>query len=130
MRQPVQSQPRATSRCIRTTGAMATSPTASIGMDPASMRSWLHSGIDREETMRRLRMAVEKWLAPAPSASLRVTRIDGKADGRNGVRVEVDGPRGCLSLHFFRHSDGAWHVFPPTHASLTMRAGAPVAIND
>lgn len=70
--------------------------------------------------MRRLRMVVEKWLAPAPATPVRVTRIAGSADGRPSVRVEVDGPRGPISLHFFRHSDGAWQVFPPVRAGLTM----------
>lgn len=77
--------------------------------------------------MKRLRMVVEKWLAPAPSAPVRVTRIVGSSDGRHSVRVEVDGPRGPVSLHFFRHSDGAWQVFPPVRAGLTMGAYAAVS---
>ncbi len=71
--------------------------------------------------MRRLRTVVEKWLAPTPAAPLRVTRITGAAEGRQGVRVEVDGPRGTIGLMFFRHRDGAWHVFPPQDAGLMMR---------
>lgn len=70
--------------------------------------------------MRRLRTVVEKWLAPAPATPVRVTRIAGGAEGRSSVRVEVDGPRGPICLHFFRHSDGAWQVFPPVRVGLTM----------
>ena len=70
--------------------------------------------------MKRLRMVVEKWLAPTPAAPLRVTRITSHADGRQGVRVEVDGPRGTIGLVFFRHRDGAWYVFPPKSFGLTM----------
>lgn len=76
--------------------------------------------------MRRLRMMVDKWLAPAPSAPVRVSRIAGNADSRQGVRVEIDGPRGPISLHFFRHRDGVWQVFPPEHVGLTMGAYATV----
>lgn len=79
-----------------------------------------------EEAMRQLRMAVEKWLAPTSAASVRVTRLTGSASGRQGVRVEIDGPKGPISLHFFRHGDGAWQVFPPARASLTMGAYAAV----
>lgn len=76
--------------------------------------------------MRRLRMAVEKWLSPTPAAPVRVTRLASDTHGRQGVRVEIDGPRGPMSLHFFRHGDGAWQVFPPARASLTMGAYAAV----
>lgn len=76
--------------------------------------------------MKRLRMAVEKWLAPAPATRVRVTRIASSADRSNGVRVEVDSPRGPISLHFFRHSDGAWQVFPPKPAVLMMGCYAAV----
>ncbi|RDU98204.1 hypothetical protein DWV00_12820 [Trinickia dinghuensis] len=76
--------------------------------------------------MRRLRMMVEKWLAPTPATPVRVTRITSRDDSRQGVRVEVDGPRGPISLHFFRHSDGAWQVFPPEHVGLTMGAHTAV----
>lgn len=72
--------------------------------------------------MRRLRMVVDKWLAPSPATPVRVTRIAGGMERRLGVRVEVDSPRGPVSLHFFRHSDGAWQVFPPERGGLTMRA--------
>ncbi|WP_206951983.1 hypothetical protein [Trinickia acidisoli] len=74
--------------------------------------------------MKRLRWVVEKWLAPAPEASIRVERFASGAEGKHHVRVEIDGPRGTISLHFFRHDDGAWQVFPPEHAGVTMRAQA------
>lgn len=72
--------------------------------------------------MRQLRTAVEKWLAPMLAAPVHVTRIGHKANGTQGVRVEIDGPRGPVSLHFFRHGDGAWQVFPPKRSGLTMGA--------
>ncbi|CAB3698232.1 hypothetical protein [Trinickia soli] len=71
--------------------------------------------------MKRLRMVVDKWLAPAPEMSLRVERISAGMQGGHRVRVEIDGPRGAISLVFFRHGDGAWHVFPPEQAGVTMR---------
>jgi len=77
--------------------------------------------------MRQLRTMVEKWLGPASATRVRVTRLAGKADGRHGVRVEIEGARGPISLHFFRHRDGAWQVFPPAQARLTM-GGDPAVI--
>ncbi|GLU30512.1 hypothetical protein WKR88_01195 [Trinickia caryophylli] len=67
--------------------------------------------------MGRLRSIVEKWLVPLPDpsiGSLRVQRL-GRAASRDGrcVRIEVCGMQGTACLHFFRHGDGCWHVFPP-----------------
>ncbi len=74
--------------------------------------------------MKRLRMVVEKWLAPAPQASIRVERLSGGAVCRHHVRVEVESPRGTIALYFFRHADGAWQVFPPEQPGVTMHAQA------
>lgn len=74
--------------------------------------------------MKRLRMVVDKWLAPTPGTSIRVERIAAGIQGTQRVRVELEGPRGTLSLVFFRHGDGAWYVFPPANPGVTMRAQA------
>ncbi|HVW53269.1 MULTISPECIES: hypothetical protein [unclassified Trinickia] len=74
--------------------------------------------------MKRLRMVVDKWLAPAPEASIRVERCAAGSQRKHRVRVQVDGPRGTTSLYFFRHDDGAWYVFPPEQSGITMRVRA------
>ncbi|MBB5443132.1 MULTISPECIES: hypothetical protein [unclassified Paraburkholderia] len=62
-----------------------------------------------------LRCQVEKWLAPAPTMHVHVTRFSRAAgDGRRYVCVEASSPAGARALFFFRHDDGSWSVFPPT----------------
>ncbi|REG48549.1 hypothetical protein B0G80_4789 [Paraburkholderia sp. BL6669N2] len=64
---------------------------------------------------RSLRGQVEKWLAPAPTMHVRVTRFSRAAgNGRRYVRVEMSSPAGARALFFFRQDDGRWSVFPPT----------------
>ncbi|MDE1181162.1 hypothetical protein [Paraburkholderia sp.] len=63
-----------------------------------------------------LRFLVEKWLAPAPSVVVRVTAFSRtRWGGRRYVRVETMASGGARGLFFFRHDDGCWCVFPPTH---------------
>ncbi|MGF6969044.1 hypothetical protein OKW43_006072 [Paraburkholderia sp. WC7.3g] len=62
-----------------------------------------------------LRCQVEKWLAPAPTMHVHVTRFSRTAgNGRRYVCVETSSPAGARALFFFRHDDGRWSVFPPT----------------
>lgn len=68
-----------------------------------------------------LRFLVDKWLAPEPSASVRVTEFGRtRSGGRRYVRVETSIAEGTRSLFFFRHDDGCWCVFPPTADSPKM----------
>ncbi|HEY2609075.1 hypothetical protein P0D88_03530 [Paraburkholderia sp. RL18-103-BIB-C] len=77
---------------------------------------------------KSLRFMVEKWLSPTPATPARVTRY-----GRTGsdqsryVCVEALRPKGPVVLFFFRHGDGAWHVFPPEPARLTLGLHANAA---
>ncbi|WP_084688110.1 hypothetical protein [Paraburkholderia oxyphila] len=64
-----------------------------------------------------LRWAVDKWLTPWQSSSLRVARVAGTKALERCVRIEVRRPQGLLTLFFFRHDDGAWRVFPQSHKS-------------
>ncbi|TDN68827.1 hypothetical protein [Paraburkholderia sp. BL10I2N1] len=62
-----------------------------------------------------LRCQVEKWLAPAPTMHVHVTRFSRTAgNGRRYVCVETSSPAGARALFFFRNDDGRWSVFPPT----------------
>ena len=73
----------------------------------------------RAASEQSLRFLVEKWLAPAPSAALRVTEFSRtRQGGRRYVRVETSSDEtGSRGLFFFRHDDGCWCVFPPTATS-------------
>jgi len=64
---------------------------------------------------KSLHWVVDKWLAPTAAMPARVTQFC--RSGRQRccyVCVEASGPRGLLSIFFFRHDDGTWNVFPPT----------------
>jgi hypothetical protein len=62
---------------------------------------------------KSLRLLVEKWLSPACTNQVRVTRLNrAPSDQRNCVRVEIIRPDGPISIFFFRHTDGTWSVFP------------------
>ncbi len=63
---------------------------------------------------RSLRAAIGKWLGSGVAGCFRLSRIGRSDESRwRCVRIDVDCPSGTLSLVFFRHDDGAWHVFPP-----------------
>lgn len=63
---------------------------------------------------RSLRELIEKWLDATGAAS---ARIQLQASVRRGIGrcvcVEAQRETGALTLFFFRHGDGFWHVFPP-----------------
>ncbi|MEI5998827.1 hypothetical protein H3V53_16905 [Paraburkholderia bengalensis] len=66
-------------------------------------------------TEQSLRFLVDKWLGPV-SAPVHVTQFGRtKWDSTRYVRVETSLPDHSRSLFFFRHADGCWCVFPPTH---------------
>lgn len=66
---------------------------------------------------RSLRSQIEKWLPPAAITPIRITRVSygWSAHGRC-VRVEATRSAGSIAIHFFRHRDGSWFVFPQTVA--------------
>lgn len=71
---------------------------------------------------KSLRYLVEKWLAPAPHARIRVVQFGHiRKDRRRYVHIEASAPSGTRAIFFFRHDDGCWCVFPPRleHPSLT-----------
>ncbi|ANB77829.1 hypothetical protein AYM40_36355 (plasmid) [Paraburkholderia phytofirmans OLGA172] len=71
-----------------------------------------------------LRWLVEKWLAPA-ATPVHVTRTRWMhASQTRSVRVETIRKDGPVAIFFFQHEDGAWCVFPPAAARLTIRANA------
>ncbi|KXV04137.1 hypothetical protein CR51_14720 [Caballeronia megalochromosomata] len=61
-----------------------------------------------------LRGLVEKWLAPYLAAPARVVRLARNEAGfHRCIRVDISRPSRDLSMHFFRHADGSWQVYPP-----------------
>ncbi|RQS26827.1 hypothetical protein DIE00_02995 [Burkholderia sp. Bp8989] len=77
---------------------------------------------ERETARASLRSLVEKWLSPTDSEPVRVTRFSRTPSGhRRFVCVEALRSVGSIELAFFRHDDGAWHIFPPSHSGITMR---------
>ncbi|MBC8751587.1 hypothetical protein OKW43_008460 [Paraburkholderia sp. WC7.3g] len=77
---------------------------------------------------KSLRWLIEKWVAPTPSAPVRLTRYSRAKSGHGRcVRVESLRDTGSLTLFFFRHDDGFWCVFPPSSARPAMRAYALAA---
>lgn len=71
-------------------------------------------GVMKDTNEQSLRFQVEKWLAPGPTASVRVVEFSRTHAGqRRYVCVESAQPAGLRALFFFRHDDGYWRVFPP-----------------
>ncbi|REG59319.1 hypothetical protein B0G80_2060 [Paraburkholderia sp. BL6669N2] len=67
---------------------------------------------------KSLRFLVEKWLTPTSRTPMRVTRFSRTGSSRRRyVCVEAQRPEGPVTLFFFRHDDGTWHVFPPETGS-------------
>jgi hypothetical protein len=63
---------------------------------------------------RSLRWLIDKWLAPAPAAPVRLTRYGGaNSSQRRCVLVQSSDPIRPLAIFFFRYDDGSWCVFPP-----------------
>ena len=69
-----------------------------------------------------LRVLVEKWLGAASAGHLHVRSIHRLRAGRNPCvciavertsRLTVSFEFSTFTLFFFRHDDGAWHVYPP-----------------
>ncbi|MFM0437256.1 hypothetical protein PQQ84_12370 [Paraburkholderia strydomiana] len=63
---------------------------------------------------RSLRELVEKWLDTSGAASARI-QLQPSAGQRNRrcICVEAQRETGTLTLFFFHHGNGLWHVFPP-----------------
>jgi hypothetical protein len=69
-------------------------------------------------SQQSLRVLVEKWLGAVSSGHLQVHSIQRLRAGRNRcVCIEVERAPGselsAFTLFFFRHDNGAWHVYPP-----------------
>jgi hypothetical protein len=65
-----------------------------------------------------LRVLVEKWLGAVSAGHLHVRSIHRLRAGRNRcICIEVERESAsafsAFTLFFFRHADGAWHVYPP-----------------
>lgn len=62
---------------------------------------------------KSLRKQIDKWLGPVGSTRICVTRIGRYRSHRSRcVCVEAWRSSGAFSIVFFRHDDGAWHVYP------------------
>ena len=71
--------------------------------------------------MNSLRAMVERWLAHMPPSRVSFARFKCDSSGRRcHVRVHVHRPEGDVAIHFFRHCDGMWRVFPPASAPIVM----------
>ena len=75
---------------------------------------------DRSMTLHGL---VEKWLAPYLAAPARVVRLArNEAGSHRCVRIEISRASRDLSMLFFRHDDGSWHVYPPQRSRPCLNA--------
>jgi hypothetical protein len=70
-------------------------------------------------TAKSLHVMIDHWLAPDPGAAVRVKRLGG-ANRRCAVYVEVRRHNEPVAMHFFRHDNGNWCIFPPDAARPTM----------
>ena len=79
-----------------------------------------------------LRVRVEKWLGAVSAGHLHVRSIHRiRAGRRRCVCIEVERVSGStfssaissFTLFFFRHDDGAWHVYPPESVRPAMSLG-------
>ncbi|AUT66887.1 hypothetical protein C2L65_44910 [Paraburkholderia terrae] len=82
----------------------------------------------KNASSKSLRYQVDKWLAPAATSTVRAIEF-GRTRwlGTRFVCVETSSASGARILYFFRHGDGAWHVFPPAvdrQESTSRRVGA------
>jgi hypothetical protein len=74
-----------------------------------------------------LRCQVEKWLAPAPTTPIRVTKFSRtRSGGRRYVCVETSSSSGAHALFFFKHDDGSWCVFPQAGNSRKLATDRPL----
>lgn len=62
-----------------------------------------------------LRSLVEKWFGSTGAAPVRVTRF-GRTRSSRVRYVSICAPHATnpFEIHFFRHLDGKWCVFPPS----------------
>ena len=75
-----------------------------------------------------LRVLVEKWLGAVSAGHLHVRAIRRiRAGRRRCICVEVERTSGfatnAFTLFFFRHDDGAWHIYPPETVRPAMSLG-------
>ncbi|MBC8732545.1 hypothetical protein [Paraburkholderia sp. UCT2] len=77
---------------------------------------------------RSLRSQVEKLVGPTGGRGARVRLLNRSRSGETcRVCIQFDLPTGAFSLFFFRHADGAWHVFPPGQRRPEMGIGRMAA---
>jgi len=73
---------------------------------------------------KSLRVLVNRWLGAASSHPVRVLLTQRSRSGRIcSVCIEAQSPSGPVTLFFFRHDDGSWHVFPPAYRRPAMGMG-------
>jgi hypothetical protein len=71
-----------------------------------------------------LRALVEKWLGATSATPVRVVLVHRIRFGRRRcVCIKAERAADSFTLFFFRHDDGAWHVFPPDAARPAMSIG-------
>jgi hypothetical protein len=78
-----------------------------------------------------LRVLVEKWLGAVSAGHVHVRSIHRiRAGRRRCVCIEVERASSAFSsafssftLFFFRHDDGAWHIYPPEALRPAMNLG-------
>lgn len=71
-----------------------------------------------------LRALVEKWLGATSATPVRVVSVHRIRFGRRRcVCIKAERATDSFTLFFFRHDDGAWHVFPPDVVRPAMSIG-------
>jgi len=75
---------------------------------------------DMMSARKSLRDAVESWITPNRAIPFRVRSIH-RGERLRCVQVDARDASGDVAICFFKHADGAWHLFPPAPRRLTMR---------
>jgi hypothetical protein len=87
------------------------------------MHAAAHTLGQQEHAMNSLRAVVERWLSHMQATQVSFARFGCDEWGRRRhIRLDIHRPDGDVAIHFFRHCDGMWRVFPPAPTRLSMRA--------
>ncbi|WP_244197542.1 hypothetical protein [Caballeronia ptereochthonis] len=68
--------------------------------------------VEMEAVRKSLRDIFDTWLPPNHAMPTRISAFR-HSRYKRGVRIEAELATGAVTICFFRHEGGGWHVFPP-----------------